>query len=545
MPSKRMLAEPVVVTDDGFFYVARVYKQETKVLRYILDNGVHGNTENSSQLQPLNLDDIQTQFVKTVLSAHGGVYILTGGAGTGKTRTIMELLRLYHGSTYVCAPTGKAVSNIKQKLIDVTESDNFSLSTIHFVLYNNNAQIRLRNAGLIIIDEFSMVDLSLFSRLLKHVNATTHTALVLVGDENQLYPVSYGKVLRDFIDSPQRLSSTTRLISTYRQDTNDAAGSLILRNASALLAHTGEASWSPWSSSSSSSWRHLLHTSPTFRVYTPARETDLCSEVCVFVVNKGRPFCQVLCHTNEQCEEVNRGIQQLLPESPKLEIKVKDVASFVIHQRDPLICVKNVYVDGVNEYNEPIRKLQHANGDTATVTGWTEAEELVNNEVFVTVDWGVGVVESMTMDDFAYYFKLAYAITIHKSQGSEYDAGVVVLSPKCRSFAQRSLLYTAITRFKSECTIFALDIDLDVTINAPMHLPVMGNMAKRLQEETERRRVEAEREEAQNAEEPCYACNGSGTSYWCDGDYGSCLECCCIRCTRLNSKCNCTKNSGE
>lgn len=46
-------------------------------------------------------------------------------------------------------------------------------------------------------------------------------------------------------------------------------------------------------------------------------------------------------------------------------------------------------------------------------------------------------------------------------------------------------------------------------------------------------------------EEPCYACNGSGTSYWCDGDYGSCLECCCIRCTRLNSKCNCTKNSGE
>jgi hypothetical protein len=484
--SKRMITEPVVVTDDGFLYLGPVYRYETHVVRYILDYGVRGNnTIDSCQLQPLNLDDAQSQFVRTVLSAHGGVHVLTGGAGTGKTRTIMELLRLYTGSKYVCAPTGKAVSNIKQKLVH----DADWLSTIHCVLYSSNAQIRLGNARLIIIDEFSMVDLKLFSRLLMHVDDKPRTALVLVGDENQLYPVSYGKVLRDFIDSPQRLSSTTRLISTYRQDAN-AAGSLILRNASALLGHTGE-----------TSWRRLLHTSHTFRVYTPARSTELCSEVCAFVFTKGYPFIQVLCQTNDQCEEINRGIQQLLPASSKLEIKVKDVTLFVIRENDRLICVKNMYVNYVyvdyhnavtNEYirklqpanghnavenDEYIRKLQHANGDTATVTKWTNGS--------VMVHWDVDVGESAqtvwAIDEFVDYFKLAYAITIHKSQGSEYDAGVVVLSPKCRWFAQRSSLYTAITRFKSECAIFALDVDLDAAINAPMHLPVIGNMAKRLQ----------------------------------------------------------------
>jgi hypothetical protein len=165
------------------------------------------------------------------------------------------------------------------------------------------------------------------------------------------------------------------------------------------------------------SWQRLLHTSHTFRVYTPARSTELCSEVCA-------------------------------------------------------------YVDYHNEMtDEYIRKLQHANGDTATVFRWTD--------VSVTVDWDVGVGESAqtvwAIDEFARYFQLAYAITIHKSQGSEYDAGVVVLSPKCRWFAQRSSLYTAITRFKSECAIFALDVDLDAAINAPMHLPIIGNMARRLQ----------------------------------------------------------------
>jgi exodeoxyribonuclease V alpha subunit len=124
------------------------------------------------------------------------------------------------------------------------------------------------------------------------------------------------------------------------------------------------------------------------------------------------------------------------------------------------------------------RKLQHANGDTATVTEWTNG--------LVTVHWDVDVGESAAktvwaIHEFVDYFKLAYAITIHKSQGSEYDAGVVVLSPKCRWFAQRSSLYTAITRFKSECAIFALDVDLDAAINAPMHLPIIGNMATRLQ----------------------------------------------------------------
>ena len=229
--------------------------------------------------------------------------------------------------------------------------------------------------------------------------------------------------------------------------------------------------------------------SPTFRVYTPACSTKLCFEVCAFVFAKGLPFRQVLCQTNDQCEQVNRGIQQLMPASPELKIQnEKGVTLFVIRQRDPVICVQNVYV---NDSNSQSQILQHANGDTATIVGWTQRfnEKEKKEELMVTVYWGnanadVNVDNPTTywsLDDFASSFKLAYAITIHKSQGSEYDAGVVVLSPKCRWFAQRSLLYTAITRFKSECTIFALDADLDATVKAPIHLYVMGNMTNRLQ----------------------------------------------------------------
>ena len=89
-------------------------------------------------------------------------------------------------------------------------------------------------------------------------------------------------------------------------------------------------------------------------------------------------------------------------------------------------------------------------------------------------------VQDWAEDEFATHFKLGYAITIHKSQGSEYDAGVVVLDARCRWFAQRSLLYTAITRFKKACFIFAHEDDLDASVNAPMHLFVIGTLQDRL-----------------------------------------------------------------
>ncbi|NBQ48771.1 MAG: hypothetical protein EBU33_10040, partial [Sphingobacteriia bacterium] len=250
MHSKRIFVEPIVVTNNGFFYLGPVYKHETQVVQYILDYGNNNDSsqpqildataelervsQNQQQLeqvqaekvrarvqafgqiealieggekslvflvhewerlekenmatqervasenvaddtndnssQPLILDDTQKQFVKTILSARNGVHILTGGAGTGKTRTILELLRLNTGYTYICAPTGKAVANIRQKL--VYDNDLFFISTIHFVLYNENAKNLFREASLIIIDEFSMVDLPLFSRLLTQVYGT-------------------------------------------------------------------------------------------------------------------------------------------------------------------------------------------------------------------------------------------------------------------------------------------------------------------------------------------------------------------------------------
>ena len=496
------VSSPVIISisDDGLcalrFYLRIVYEQETSVLNKLIAMKTNAlasvdTAPTSPSRVTLSLDSAQLAFIDTVMRTDGGVHILTGGAGTGKTRTIMGLLQRFDQRTYVCAPTGKAISNIRQKLIeensllvryeceDETSHENGSifLSTIHRILYNETDAWQFSTASLVVIDEFSMVDLSLFSRVLAHVKER-HVRLVLVGDDNQLYPVSYGKIMKDLIDSRHVVSSLTQLAVAYRQQTTTTTmTSVILQNASALLASTPPTSWSA-----------VLTTSPTFQIHLHSSSSNgvavtLWDEVCSFVINEhrrcrgDRPM-QVLCQTNNLCDKINRAVQEGITRVGDAEIYVPQ-AKFFIRRNDPLICVKNYYVE-TNNYN--VKQLQYANGDAAKVVGWTTCADNKNKEVLyinLEHDNTDRCVQSWTEDQFAVHFKLGYAITIHKSQGSEYETGVVVLDAKCRWFAQRSMLYTAITRFKKACFVFAHEDDLDASVNAPMHLSVNGALQDR------------------------------------------------------------------
>lgn len=536
--SKRVFASsPVIISvsdDDGLaglrFYLRIVYDQETSVLTKLI--AIKTNASVSVDTPPtspsrvtLSLDAAQLSFIETVMRTDGGVHILTGGAGTGKTRTIMGLLQRFDQRTYVCAPTGKAISNIRQKLIEDTslldryecgirdtydfeaginqfedenvqyESGSIYLSTIHRILYNKKDARQFGAASLVVIDEFSMVDLCLFSRVLAHVDEERHVRLVLVGDDNQLYPVSYGKIMKDVIDSRHIVSSLTQLAVAYRQQTTTTTtlASIILHNASALLTAAPPASW-----------RAILTASPVFRIHLhsssssngTATAVTLWDEVCSFVVDehrrcRGDRRLQVLCQTNNLCDKINRGVQKDITRygvDGDAEMYVPQAKLFV-RRDDPLICVKNYYDEEIvyceeNINGEKRSKLKFANGDAATVLGWKTRRDdnTLNNEVlYITVEHKTDrCVEDWPEDEFAAHFKLGYAITIHKSQGSEYDAGVVVLDARCRWFAQRSMLYTAITRFKKACFIFAHEDDLDAAVNAPMHLFVIGALQDRL-----------------------------------------------------------------
>jgi len=529
-------APPVIISvsssdDDGDrlaglrFYLRIVYNQETSVLTKLIAMKTNASVSAAADTPPttspsrdtLSLDAAQLAFIDTVMRTDGGVHILTGGAGTGKTRTIMGLLQRFDQRTYVCAPTGKAISNIRQKLTDDNNSllnryecglrdtydfkagiihfedetghyehESIYLSTIHRVLCSEKDARQFGDASLVVIDEFSMVDLRLFSRVLARVKKR-HVRLVLVGDDNQLYPVSYGKVMKDLIDSRHIVSSLTQLAVAYRQQTTTTttSASFILQNASALLAATPP-----------TSWRAILTTSPTFQIHLRRFDgvaATLWDEVCSFVVDEHRRCrgvrrLQVLCQTNNLCDNINRGVQEGITRygvDGDAEMYVPRAKLFV-RRNDPLICVKNFYEDETVYYREnisgakPNKQLKYANGDPATVVGWKtrRVDNTSNKEVlYITVEHNTdSCVQDWAEDEFAAHFKLGYAITIHKSQGSEYDAGVVVLDARCRWFAQRSMLYTA----KKACFVFAHEDDLDAAVNAPMHLFVFGALQDRL-----------------------------------------------------------------
>lgn len=344
--------------------------------------------------------------------------IITGGPGTGKTtiiRAIVGIFQARKATILLAAPTGRAA----KRLSEVT---GLPAQTIHRLLsfsplqgFQKNADEPLE-ADVLILDEVSMVDTLLFYHLLKAT--PDHATLILVGDADQLPSVGAGQVLSDLIAS--QFLPTVTLTEIFRQ----AQRSLIVRNAHRILR--GEFPLLKRGSDETKEDFFFIEQEDPEAVVDEIR--SLISERLPKRFGL-HPFddIQILCPMNRGVAGVgnlNQILQQALnPKGPEVKWGTR-----LFRQGDKVMQIANNYDKGV--FNGDIGKIARVDPE--------------DQEVTVSFDIGEAAYEFSELDELV----LAYAVSVHKSQGSEYPAVVLPILPQHYLLLQRNLLYTAVTRAK-------------------------------------------------------------------------------------------------
>ncbi|MGN0523000.1 MAG: ATP-dependent RecD-like DNA helicase [Eubacterium sp.] len=380
----------------------------------------------------IEFDDKQRRAIE--IAVNKGLLILTGGPGTGKTTTVKGIISLMKNrGLKVClaAPTGRAAQRME-------ELTGFEAKTIHRLLeveFKEGAQSpefvhNLRNpldCDAVIVDELSMVDVTVFSALLDAL--PLHCRLIMVGDKDQLPPVGAGNVLRDMIES--NVIDVITLDRIFRQ----AMQSRIVTN-----AHRVVAGQMPVIDNSAESDFFLLAENSKYNV--PKKILDLVT-VRLPATYGFDPMndIQVLCPSRigeVGTQNINAVLQARLnpPSKDKKEIKYK---GYTLREGDRVMQIKNNYDVPWFRPNESGTGV--FNGDIGILTNIDRANDIIN----VRFDDR----EAMYSVENVRELELAYAMTIHKSQGSEFSAVVMPVIATPPKLAYRNLFYTALTRAKS------------------------------------------------------------------------------------------------
>lgn len=421
--------------------------------------------------EKIELDPLQHKAV--IESIKHGLLILTGGPGTGKTTTINTMIQFFESeglSILLAAPTGRAAKRM-------TEATGYEAQTIHRLLeVNGNPEEEstggfLRNrenpleADVIIIDEMSMVDLNLMHALLSAV--VQGTRLILVGDVDQLPSVGPGSVLKDIISS-ERFHVVT-LTKVFRQ----AGESDIIMNAHKINA--GEPV-------------ELNKKSRDF-FFVKCDEADTIIGGIIALIQRKLPQ-YVQAHPNEiqvmtptrkgllGVERMNVILQKYL--NPADEKKTeREINGRLFREGDKVMQIKNNYQlewEICTRFGLTVDKgMGVFNGDMGVISEINEYKETVE----VEYDEGRKVKYGFDMVD---ELELAYAITVHKSQGSEYPAVILPLLPGSKLLYNRNLLYTAVTRAKKCLTIIGSDTTFQEMIRNKSEQERYTSLAERIGE---------------------------------------------------------------
>ena len=427
-------------------YAAMYYYMEANVARMLADLDIKYSCDEIEMNRRISaieneldirLDDIQREAVSGAVL--NGLMVITGGPGTGKTTTINTIIRFFQMEGLdirLAAPTGRAAKRM-------SETTGFEAQTIHRLLEicggpgdSNNAAIHFdRNeenpleTDVIIVDEMSMVDIAIMNSLLKAVPVGTR--LILVGDVDQLPSVGAGNVLKDIINS--ECFPVVKLEKIFRQ----AAESEIITNAHKI--NKGEPVV-------------LNKYSKDFLFVRRNTPEEIIGAMCTLIKQKLPNYVgadvneiQIITPSRKSAvgvERLNQVMQQFLnpPASDKQEKKVGET---VFREGDKVMQIKNNYQlawEKRNRYGVAVEMgCGVFNGDSGVI--W----QINSFSEYLTVKFDDG---RMVNYDFTQLeeLELAYAVTVHKSQGSEYPAVIIPMYPGPRLLMNRNLLYTAVTR---------------------------------------------------------------------------------------------------
>ena len=393
----------------------------------------------------MTLDEHQVTAVKEAV--RNGLLVITGGPGTGKTTTINTIIRYFELEgleIYLAAPTGRAAKRM-------SETTGFEARTVHRMLELNGGaegsggferdESNPLEADVIIVDEMSMVDISLMCSLLKAISVGTR--LILVGDVNQLPSVGPGSVLRDIIQS--HACNVVMLTKIFRQ----ASTSDIIVNAH-KINHGEEV---------------VLDNKSMDFFFLKRYDADVIINVVLQLIKQKLPKfvdatpydIQVLTPMRKGLLGVERlnGILQRYMNPPANDKVEKEYGSTVFREGDKVMQTKNNYQlawEIRTKYGLTVDKgLGIFNGDMGIIRQINDFAE----QMIIEFDEGRMVEYPYKLLD---ELELAYAITIHKSQGSEYPAVVIPLLSGPMMLMNRNLLYTAVTRARKCVTLVGNEV---------------------------------------------------------------------------------------
>jgi exodeoxyribonuclease V alpha subunit len=471
---------PLILTEQGSLYLYRHWLDEQTVAKEIRQRCQTIPLNNQQQIQQefeqwtSNIEGIDWQKVAVFMALTRQFSVISGGPGTGKTTIVLRLLTMLLAENsnmkiVLAAPTGKAAARLQQT-IDVHTSNNIESKTLHRLLgitaenqqgrYNADRPLA---ADVVIIDEASMIDISLMAVLMKAL--PSHASVVLLGDSQQLASVESGAVLANLCQQAMQFStefntvltsitgiklettqsnktlndSVVTLQHSYRFDQNSDIGQL----AAAIKTGDIQPVFDVISQTSAPVWQQkcdvhsLLATFITlYQSFFEAINNNAEPLVCLQLFEQQRVLC-ALRQGPQSVQSVNDAIER------QIHKQGWRTQQGFYHGR-PIMVTKNDY-------------RQHLfNGDTGLIlrdkTGELKACFLFDNAL--------------------HWFDLtrlpahetAYAITIHKSQGSEFDSVCVLLAEEESPLLTRELLYTAITRAKKQVMLLCSEAILTKTV---------------------------------------------------------------------------------